>query len=85
MKIAVVGATGLIGRAIIEHLQLSNWDVLAIASQRSAGQTMSLAGRQYFIYAIEQVDFSEIDWVFLVPAVLFHRSMCLKYWRKDVE
>jgi aspartate-semialdehyde dehydrogenase len=25
---------------------------------------MSLAGRQYFIYAIEQVDFSEIDWVF---------------------
>ena len=64
MKIAVVGATGLIGSAIIAHLQSSRWDITAIASERSAGRTLTISGRSYVLKAIGDIDFSNIDWAF---------------------
>ncbi|MGC8865804.1 MAG: aspartate-semialdehyde dehydrogenase [Bacteroidales bacterium] len=49
-KIAVVGATGLVGRKMIEKVTSSeifrNWELLAVASERSAGNEILIAGNK---------------------------------------
>jgi len=48
-KIAIVGATGLVGRRMIEKVSLSpifsSWELIAVASERSAGKEILAGGR----------------------------------------
>lgn len=56
MRIAVVGATGLVGRKMLEVLAESNLEIaelLPAASERSAGQKVEFKGRTYTIRTIQ--------------------------------
>jgi len=57
MKIAVVGATGLVGGEILEVLEERNVqfdELLLVASERSAGKKMSFKGSEYTIITLAQ-------------------------------
>jgi aspartate-semialdehyde dehydrogenase len=53
MKIAVVGATGLVGREILtvlEEHRMIREELIPVASERSAGTTLSIAGKEYRVH-----------------------------------
>lgn len=57
MRVAVVGATGLVGREMVRVLEESNIEVeefIPVASQRSAGQKISFSGRDYTVCLPEE-------------------------------
>ncbi len=57
MKVAVVGATGLVGREILKVIEERNFpfdELILVASAKSAGQTMSFMGKEYTIKSIEE-------------------------------
>jgi len=63
-KVAVVGATGNVGRemlAILAERAFPADEVIAIASRRSQGTEVSFGERTLKVKAIEHYDFSDID------------------------
>lgn len=58
MRIAVVGATGLVGRKMLEVLNESGLQIeelLPAASEKSAGQKISFQGKEWTVRSIQQV------------------------------
>ena len=56
MKIAVVGATGLVGREIIKILESKSIQIsgfLAVASKKSVGKSVFFAGKEYEVISLE--------------------------------
>ena len=56
MKIAVVGATGLVGSMMLQVLQergFANEEILAAASPKSIGKHIDFAGRQLIVMSVE--------------------------------
>ena len=50
MKVAVVGATGLVGNVMLEVLAERNFPVtelIPVASEKSVGKTISFKGKEY--------------------------------------
>src|SRR5262249_32702962 len=63
-KVAVVGATGNVGRAMLEILAERSFpadEVLALASRRSQGLEVSYGDRTLKVKALEHCDFSDVD------------------------
>lgn len=57
MKIAVVGATGLVGTKMLEILAERNFpitDLIPVASAKSVGKQLTFKGRSYTIQSMEQ-------------------------------
>lgn len=57
MRIAVVGATGLVGRAILEVLSARKFpytELLLVASERSKGQQVEFEGKTYTLISIPE-------------------------------
>jgi aspartate-semialdehyde dehydrogenase len=57
MKIAVVGATGLVGTKMLEILAERNFPVselIPVASERSVGKQIDFKGKKYSVYSMEQ-------------------------------
>jgi aspartate-semialdehyde dehydrogenase len=57
MKIAVVGATGMVGRVILQVLKERQFpadEIIAVASAKSAGQEREINGETYRIYSMEE-------------------------------
>lgn len=57
MKIAVVGATGLVGTKMLEVLAERNFPVtelIPVASERSVGKSITFKGKPYTVYSMEQ-------------------------------
>jgi len=57
MKIAVVGATGLVGREMLKVIgerDLGSFRLLPVASPKSAGKTLSFGDKEYVILTHEQ-------------------------------
>jgi aspartate-semialdehyde dehydrogenase len=57
MKIAVVGATGLVGTKMLEVLAERNFPVtelIPVASEKSIGKKISFAGKEYGIVGLQQ-------------------------------
>jgi aspartate-semialdehyde dehydrogenase len=57
MKLAVVGATGLVGQEILRVLEERNFEfdeLYLVASAKSAGQKMKYKGKEYIIKGIEE-------------------------------
>ena len=57
MKIAVVGATGLVGNVMLKVLDERRFPVselIPVASEKSAGKTLIWKGRSYTIRTMEQ-------------------------------
>ena len=64
MRIAIVGATGLVGtcmREILVQRGLPTDGLRLLASKRSAGQTIEVAGRRIEVEALEDADFAGVD------------------------
>lgn len=56
MRLALVGATGLVGRVMCQVLEQHNFPVtefLPVASERSIGKTISFKGKEYPIVSME--------------------------------
>ena len=57
MKIAVVGATGLVGRVMLKLLEERNFpleDLIPVASKNSIGKSVSFKGKSYSVVSMEQ-------------------------------
>jgi len=57
MKIAVVGATGLVGTVMLKVLEERNFPVselIPVASEKSAGNKLTFKGKEYTIHTLEQ-------------------------------
>ena len=64
LNIAVVGATGAVGEAMLEILAERKFPVAklhALASARSAGDTLVFAGKSVLIEDLADFDFSQVD------------------------
>lgn len=69
-KVAVVGATGNVGREILNTLDERGFPVEemhALASARSAGHEISFGDKDIKVQNLEEFDFSGIDFVFSSP------------------
>src|SRR6187455_3879100 len=63
-KVAVVGATGNVGREILDILAERNFpadEVVAVASRRSHGVECSFGDKTLKVKAIDHFDFSDVD------------------------
>ncbi len=57
MKVAVVGATGMVGQVMLKVLQERNFPVselIPVASERSAGKQITFNGKQFEVVTIEK-------------------------------
>lgn len=64
MRIAVVGATGMVGRVMFEVLKERNFpatEIIAVASARSAGQEREIGGSTYHIHSMEEAVAAKCD------------------------
>jgi len=67
MNIAIVGATGNVGRKIIEVLEkkeLSIDNLYLIASSKSAGSKIKFKGKEHEVFDLENFDFSNVKITF---------------------
>lgn len=63
-RVAVVGATGLVGEALLDILESRRFPVaelIPLASARSEGKTVSFAGRHIRVRDLARFDFSGVD------------------------
>lgn len=66
MKIGIVGATGAVGRQMLECIEERNLDVEEIrvfASERSKGKTLPFMGRELVLDVAEEHSFDGLDYV----------------------
>lgn len=67
MKIAVVGATGLVGQIIIQILKERSFPVtelIPVASEKSVGQQIDFKGKEYPIIGLEEALLKKPDFAF---------------------
>ena len=67
MNIAIVGATGNVGRKILEVLEKKNFKVdnlYLLASSKSLGSSLNFKGKDVKIELLENFDFSKVDLTF---------------------
>ena len=67
MNIAIVGATGNVGRKTLEVLekkQLSIDKLFLVASSKSAGKKISFKGKEHEVFDLENFDFSKVKIAF---------------------
>tara|TARA_B100000959_G_scaffold84833_1_gene90216 strand:- start:792 stop:1013 length:222 start_codon:yes stop_codon:yes gene_type:complete len=73
MNIAIVGATGNVGRKLIEVLEKKNFpisELFLIASSKSAGKKINYNGKEHSVIDLEKFDFSKVKLLFLLQEVL---------------
>lgn len=64
MRVAILGATGLVGREMLKVLEQREFkldDLLLLASERSAGMEMDFAGEKYTVSAVCDDSFKDVD------------------------
>ncbi len=67
MNIAIVGATGNVGRKIIEVLENKNFpisELFLVASSRSSGKKINFKGKEHTVIDLEKFDFSKVKIAF---------------------
>ena len=67
MNIAIVGATGNVGRKLIEVLEKKNFsvtEVFLVASSKSSGKKINFLGKEYIVEDLEKFDFSKVKIAF---------------------
>ena len=81
MNIAIVGATGNVGRKILEVLErkkLSIKELFLVASPRSAGQKINFSGKEHEVFNLETFDFSKIQITFFAAGGKISEQYALK-------
>ncbi len=64
MNISIVGATGNVGRKILEVLEKKNFpldNLYLLASEKSSGNKISFKNHEYIVENVEDFDFSKCD------------------------
>ncbi|MDT8438779.1 MAG: aspartate-semialdehyde dehydrogenase [Wenzhouxiangellaceae bacterium] len=67
LNIAIAGATGAVGEVLLELLTERAFpvgEVHLLASERSAGETLSVAGRRVTVRRLDEFDFAGVDFAF---------------------
>jgi len=67
MNIAIVGATGNVGRKLIEVLEKKKFpitELFLVASSKSEGKKISFSGKEYIVIDLEKFDFSKVKVAF---------------------
>ena len=67
MNIAIVGATGNVGRKLIEVLEKKNFSVteaFLVASSKSSGKKINFLGKEHTVDDLEKFDFSKVKIAF---------------------
>ena len=62
VNVAIVGATGAVGEALIEILEQRNFPVgqlFLLASERSAGRRIQFHGKSVMVQRLDEFDFSQ--------------------------
>tara|TARA_Y100000996_G_C22472325_1_gene622679 strand:- start:117 stop:1124 length:1008 start_codon:yes stop_codon:yes gene_type:complete len=100
MDIAIVGATGNVGRKIIEVLENKNFpisELYLIASSKSSGQKITFKDKEYTVIDLEKFDFSKVKIAFFAAGSAVAEKWGLiaakktividnsKYFRKDPD
>ena len=78
MNIAIVGATGNVGRKVLEVLERKNLpfsEIYLVASPRSAGSKINFNGKDIVVENLETFDFSKAKITFLLPVVKSQKLM----------
>ncbi len=84
MNIAIVGATGNVGRKIIEVLEDKNFPVselYLIASSKSSGKKINFNGKEHIVSDLEKFDFSKVKIAFFAAG----SSVAEKWAQKAAE
>ena len=87
MKIAIVGATGNVGRKIIEVLEEKKIlveDLCLLASKKSAGSELLFNGKKIKVQNLEDFDFSKVDITFFSAGKKISESYAVKAARFSV-
>ena len=67
MNIAIVGATGNVGRKLIEILEKKNFpisELFLVASSKSEGKKIMFSGKEHTVINLEKFDFSKVKVAF---------------------
>jgi len=67
MNIAIVGATGNVGRKLIEVLEKKNFkisELFLVASSKSEGKKINFNGKEHIVVDLEKFDFSKVKIAF---------------------
>ena len=98
MDIAIVGATGNVGRKIIEILEKKQLDIenlFLLASKNSEGKKISYNGKEHIVIDLEKFDFSKVKIAFFAAGsgvaekcahIAAEKTIVIdnsKYFRKD--
>ena len=84
MNIAIVGATGNVGRKTLEVFDKKNFkfdNLYLVASEKSAGKKISFRDKEYVIENLETYDFSKADITFFAAG----GKIAEKYAEKVIE
>ena len=100
MNIAIVGATGNVGRKLIEVLEKKNFpisELFLVASSKSEGKKINYSGKEHTVVALEKFDFSKVKIAFFAAGSLIAEKWAhiaaektividnSKFFRKDPE
>ena len=100
MNIAIVGATGNVGRKLIEVLEKKNFPIskiFLVASSKSEGKKINYSGKEHTVIALEKFDFSKVKIAFFAAGSLIAEKWAhiaaektividnSKFFRKDPE
>ena len=100
MNIAIVGATGNVGRKIIEILEKKQIDIenlFLLASKNSEGKKINYNGKEHTVNDLEKFDFASVNIVFFAAGsgvaekwahVAAEKTIVIdnsKYFRKDPD
>ena len=81
MNIAIVGATGNVGRKILEVLEkkkISIKELFLVASPKSAGQKINFSGKEHEVFNLETFDFSKAQITFFAAGGKISEQYALK-------
>ena len=100
MNIAIVGATGNVGRKLIEVLEKKNFPITEaylVASSNSAGKKINFLSKEHSVIDLEQFDFSKVKIAFFAAGsaiaekwapIAAKKTIVIdnsKFFRKDPE
>ena len=78
MKIAVVGATGLVGSVMLQVLQergFANEEIIAAASPKSVGKCIPFAGRELTVVSVDDAIAQHPQYAVFRLGLLPHANM----------
>ena len=81
MNIAIVGATGNVGRKMLEVLEQKKLpidELYLVASSKSAGKKINFNGKHYEVYNLETFDFSKAQISFFAAGSEISEEYALK-------